>query len=103
MLFRSADNELELAYFIHGDTPEHLLGDVTRLRQILANLLSNAVKFTEEGEVVVEVESRPLDARKSVYELHFSVRDTGIGIAADRLAHLFKPFTQADVTSTRRF
>ena len=100
---QAAEKELELAYFIHDDTPEHLLGDVTRLRQILANLLSNAVKFTEEGEVVVEVESRPLDALKSVYEFHFSVRDTGIGIPADRLEHLFKPFTQADVTSTRRF
>ena len=100
---QAAEKELELAYFIHDDTPEHLLGDVTRLRQILANLLSNAVKFTEEGEVVVEVESRSLDARKSVYELHFSVRDTGMGIPADRLEHLFEPFTQADVTTTHRF
>ena len=103
VVLQAAEKGLELAYFIHGDTPEHLLGDVTRLRQILANLLSNAVKFTEAGEVVVEVKSRPLDAEKSKYAFHFSVRDTGMGIPADRLEHLFQPFTQVDTTTTRRF
>ena len=103
VVLEAAQKELELAYFIHGDTPSHLLGDVTRLRQILANLLSNAVKFTETGEIIVEVESRLLDAEKPVYEFHFSVRDTGIGIPADRLEHLFQPFMQADVSTTRRF
>ncbi len=102
---QAAEKEIELAYFIHEGTPEHLLGDVTRVRQVLANLLSNAVKFTEDGEIVVEVESQLLDeqAKKPVYELHVSVRDTGMGIPAERLEHLFQPFTQADVTTTRRF
>ncbi len=102
---QAAEKKLELAYFIHEGTPENLLGDVTRVRQILANLLSNAVKFTEEGEVVVEVESRLLDpdAPTPVHEVHVSVRDTGMGIPAERMEQLFQAFTQADVTTTRRF
>ena len=102
---QAAEKKLELAYYIHEGTPEHLLGDVTRVRQILANLLSNAVKFTDEGEVVVEVESRLLDpnAPTPVHEIHVSVRDTGMGIPAERMEHLFQAFTQADVTTTRRF
>ena len=84
---QASEKKLELAYFIHEGTPEHLLGDVTRVRQILANLLSNAVKFTEEGEIVLEVESRKLNTEddKPRYELHVSVRDTGVGIPPDRL------------------
>ena len=72
-----------------------LVGDATRLRQILANLLTNAVKFTDEGEVVLSVESERVAEGDSwgaeIYELHFAVRDTGIGIPKERIDRLFHP------------
>ncbi|MCD6289803.1 MAG: PAS domain S-box protein [Anaerolineae bacterium] len=109
---KAAEKGLDLAYLIENDVPEMLVSDVTRLRQILVNLLSNAVKFTERGEVVVTVAS---EAKQEVsgngngrephveHVLHFSVRDTGIGIPKERLGHLFQPFTQLDASVTRRY
>ncbi len=92
---------IELAVDFRPGTPERIVGDVTRLRQILLNLLSNAVKFTEEGEVVVTVQARPDgDGRQ---RLRLSVRDTGIGIPRDRLDRLFESFSQADASTTRLF
>ena len=91
---------IDLAYEWSQDTPEAVVGDVTRLRQILLNLLSNALKFTEQGEVVVMVGSRPLDG--GAYELQFAVRDTGIGIAPDRIDRLFQSFSQLDPSTTRK-
>lgn len=97
----AAQKRLELAYQIHHDVPQSIIGDVTRVRQILVNLLSNAVKFTTSGEVVVSVAvDRQVSTR---YVLHFSVRDTGIGIPADRKAHLFDAFSQVDASTTRRY
>jgi GAF domain-containing protein/CheY-like chemotaxis protein len=90
---------LDLAYLIEDGVPEGIQSDVTRLRQILTNLLSNAVKFTEEGEVVLTVsrkEERPND-------LLFCVRDTGIGISSSHMSRLFKSFSQADSSTTRKF
>lgn len=87
---------LDLLSWIEDGTPAALLGDVTRLRQILVNLVGNAVKFTTTGEVLVTVSRR--DAM-----VHFSVRDTGIGIAEDRLDRLFKTFSQVDASTTRHF
>ena len=98
---KAAEKGLELVLSCTGAVPAQVVGDVTRIRQILANLLSNAVKFTETGEVVAEVDSRRLDAEE--HELHFSVRDTGIGIPADRLDRLFLSFSQVDESTTRRF
>ena len=118
---RAAEKGLNLAYIIKEKTPEAMMGDPTRLRQILVNLLSNAVKFTEEGEVVITVaahippprsenytESSTLGPRLrdiSVlnYEVHFAVRDTGIGIPPAARDHLFEAFTQVDASTTRRF
>jgi signal transduction histidine kinase/CheY-like chemotaxis protein len=106
---RAGSKGLELAYMIDPNSPTTLVGDVTRLRQILVNLVSNAVKFTEVGEVVVSVSSRKPegDARPEgttqVHELHFVVRDTGIGIPKDRLDRLFRSFSQVDASTTRRF
>ena len=93
------DKGLELAYDVDPAVPAGLVGDPARLRQILVNLLSNAVKFTEHGEVEVRlgVESREQDA----LWMTISVRDTGIGIAADDVGGLFDPFTQADSSTTR--
>ncbi len=81
--------------------PDRLHGDVGRLRQVLINLVGNAIKFTERGEIEVRVEVRPGSA--SGARLHFAVRDTGIGIAADRLGLLFRSFYQVDTSFTRRY
>jgi PAS domain S-box-containing protein len=100
---RAAEKGLDLAYVVGEGTPAAVVGDVTRLRQVLLNLLSNAVKFTERGEVVLSVSGARLDGTPSLYEVTFSVRDTGIGIAADRLGRLFQSFTQVDASTTRRY
>ncbi|MBP9901356.1 MAG: response regulator [Verrucomicrobia subdivision 3 bacterium] len=101
---KAGEKRLDLAYLLEDDIPTHVLGDVTRLRQILVNLLGNAVKFTEQGEIVttVKVLSAPADAA-GTFELLFSVRDTGIGIATERLGRLFLPFEQADASTARHF
>jgi CheY-like chemotaxis protein len=86
---------------LDGSMPRMVVGDPTRLRQILVNLLNNAVKFTERGEVVLSVEARAGgDGR---HEVHFAVRDTGIGIPADRIEEIFESFSQADASTSRRF
>ncbi len=92
---------LELAYTIDPLTPSTILGDSTRLRQILMNLLSNAVKFTERGEVVVEVVSSHISEMR--WQIHFSVRDTGVGIPDGQRTRLFDPFSQLDASTTRRY
>jgi PAS domain S-box-containing protein len=92
---------LNLAYFIEDGVPESLVGDVTRLRQILVNLIGNAVKFTHQGEVLVHVDGRTVDT--GGYRLHIAVRDTGIGIPRDRLPHLFQSFAQVDPSTTRKY
>src|SRR5216117_1090860 len=78
-----------------------IVGDVGRLRQILVNLLANGIKFTPAGEVGVSVSARRLEGAR--HEIHFSVRDTGIGITKDRFDRLFKSFSQVDVSTTRRY
>ncbi|MGE4489662.1 MAG: Cache 3/Cache 2 fusion domain-containing protein [Kiritimatiellales bacterium] len=93
--------ELELAYRIDNRVPPFLVGDVSRLRQILLNLLSNAIKFTHSGEVVVEMQLQ--ESSGDDCELLCCVRDTGIGIRPDQLGRLFKPFTQADMSTTRKY
>ena len=98
---RAHEKGLELAYNIQSDIPEVLIGDPARLRQILVNLVGNAIKFTEKGEVVVSVEKES-ESGKSVF-LHFTVRDTGIGIPPDVQKRIFEPFIQADGSITRRY
>ncbi len=97
---------LDLAYWIAPGTPETVVGDGARSRQILVNLLSNAVKFTESGEVFVELEARPPATAQPAgprIELFFSVRDTGIGLPQEGVQLLFEPFSQADASMTRRY
>jgi two-component system, sensor histidine kinase and response regulator len=93
--------QIELASFIHQDAPEKLRGDPTRLRQILTNLVGNAIKFTEVGEVVVSVMKE--SSAGHLLNLRFAVTDTGIGIAKETQEHLFRAFSQADTSTTRRY
>jgi signal transduction histidine kinase len=92
---------LELGCLLRADVPESLRGDPGRLRQILVNLTANAVKFTERGEVMIHV-TRGEEQRDHV-QLHFMVKDTGIGISKEAQAKLFQPFSQADSSTTRKF
>ena len=98
---RASEKEVELGCLFDEDAPVGVVGDVTRLRQVLLNLLSNAVKFTEEGEVVVHVASER-EAPNSC-RLHLAVRDTGIGIPQARMDGLFASFSQVDASTTRRY
>jgi signal transduction histidine kinase/CheY-like chemotaxis protein/HPt (histidine-containing phosphotransfer) domain-containing protein len=98
---KAHEKNLELAYHIARDLPCQLIGDPLRLRQVLVNLIGNAIKFTQKGEVVVRAEAEPMDGGR--VRIHFSVRDTGIGIPRQRQQEIFKSFTQADCSSTRRF
>src|SRR6266446_3644096 len=125
---KAAEKKLDLAYFVHDSIPKILISDVTRLRQILVNLIGNAVKFTHQGEVVIEVTPAPKTANvpnegpvgmppvpsgpppstpdprpSEEWLLHFTVRDTGIGIPLDRQNRLFKSFQQVDASTTRHY
>jgi len=97
---------LELGAYVAPDVPKTLLGDVSRIRQVLVNLLSNAVKFTEKGEVIGEVSLRELGAERRFERsigLRIQVRDTGIGIPENRLSRLFRSFSQVDSSISRRY
>ncbi|MDD1742550.1 MAG: response regulator [Methanotrichaceae archaeon] len=92
---RAAEKKLNLAYTLDKATPSSIIGDPTRLRQILAILLDNAVKFTEKGEILLSVSSDHSDSQYQ-YELHFAVKDTGIGIDPAKMDKLFESFSQLD-------
>lgn len=95
------EKQLDLSYYIAPELPTTLVGDKKRLRQVLSNLVSNGIKFTSQGGVDVEV-ALEADLEEEV-ELHFLVRDTGIGIAEDRLEAIFEAFEQADNSTTREY
>jgi PAS domain S-box-containing protein len=112
---KAREKGLELAYWIDAEVPTQILGDITRLRQILVNLVGNAVKFTETGEVTVSVVARQLSSAvtfledapeapegSAAYAVRFAVQDTGIGIPSDRLNRLFQPFSQIDSSISRQ-
>ena len=100
LALRAHEKNLELLYDLGDDIPPLLSGDPLRLRQILINLVSNAIKFTESGKITVDacLES----AAGQNFVVHFQVRDTGVGIATDKQAHIFQPFSQADSSTTRK-
>jgi len=105
---RAHQKGIELAARIRPDVPDALIGDAGRVRQVLLNLVGNSLKFTNQGEIVVTVEHWTEPAAQtspgpSDVILHFLVRDTGIGIAPDKLAKIFEPFEQADTSTTRKF
>jgi CheY-like chemotaxis protein/nitrogen-specific signal transduction histidine kinase/HPt (histidine-containing phosphotransfer) domain-containing protein len=99
---RAAEKRLDLAYQMDEGIPPQVVGDVVRLRQVLVNLLSNGVKFTPAGEVVTQVKLLSVPGGGPA-QLHFAVSDTGIGIPVDRLARLFRSFSQADASVTRQY
>ncbi|CAM5798041.1 response regulator [Rhizobacter fulvus] len=98
---KADEKGLELLFTAAPDLPRRLIGDPTRLRQVLVNLGSNAIKFTDAGDVTVGMEVTHQDA--DVIEMHGWVRDTGVGLSAEEISRLFQPFVQADSSTTRRF
>lgn len=106
VISKAVDQGLELASRIGPGVPQGIIGDPTRIKQVLMNLINNAVKFTEEGEVILtieQVDDGPEPAVGKTTKLRISVRDTGIGIPADRMDRLFKSFSQVDASTTRRY
>jgi signal transduction histidine kinase/CheY-like chemotaxis protein/HPt (histidine-containing phosphotransfer) domain-containing protein len=106
LALRAHEKRVELALHVATDVPDAVVGDWSRLRQVLANLVGNAIKFTTEGEVVVSVDGASKNGAAhsdNAYQLHFAVRDTGIGIAADKLEQIFEPYLQAETSTTRQF
>jgi PAS domain S-box-containing protein len=97
----AAEKGLEVQCEISPRCPEAVVGDVTRIRQILLNLLSNAVKFTDRGEVALAVTTRPVSPER--LRLRFSVRDTGVGIPPERMQVIFEPFLQVDASTSRKY
>lgn len=114
---RAHRGKIEVACHIETDVPEFITGDAGRLRQVVINLVGNAIKFTEEGEVIVDVANCTADfGAGSLWDesqsnvslddslwLHFQVKDTGVGIADDKLQRIFEAFEQADTSMTRRY
>jgi CheY-like chemotaxis protein len=101
LAFRAHGKGLELLYFVDPAVPVRLIGDPHRLRQVVINLAGNAIKFTQQGEVVMRVLADAV--REGEVELRFSVSDTGIGIATEKIGAVFEAFEQADSSTTRRF
>ena len=100
MVGKAAEKGIELIYEVDSNVPTVIRGDSGRLRQILLNLLSNAVKFTDDGEISLSITAKP---NNSGHEIEFSIRDTGIGIAPEKLDRIFSVFTQADASMTRQY
>ncbi|WP_197439865.1 response regulator [Calycomorphotria hydatis] len=101
LAFRAHVKHLELLCDIRSDVPDGLVGDAVRLRQIIVNLVGNALKFTDKGEIIVS--AKTAEQHGDAVTVEFAVKDTGIGIAADRLEKIFQAFEQADSSTTRRF
>ena len=98
---RARQKGLDLVCNVSQNVPKMLIGDPDRLRQIIVNLVGNAIKFTESGRVTVDVTVASEDAKST--ELHFQVKDTGIGIPRDKQRRIFEAFTQADGSATRKY
>lgn len=93
---------LELVYYIDSELPDHLVGDIGRLRQIIVNLIDNSIKFTDKGEIILKIEALE-ELSEDKVKLHFLVSDTGIGIPEKKLETIFEKFSQADTSITRKY
>lgn len=100
---KSTQKGISLTYSVSPNIKHKVLGDVTRVRQILVNLVGNAIKFTEVGGIHIDVKLDRKHKATKTSEITFSVKDTGLGIPSDKLSKLFTPFTQVDSSITRRF
>ena len=100
---KANEKKIELLHWIDSDVPEWILTDGTRLRQVLVNLVGNAIKFTAKGEVEVRISLRAPRDGQTAPQLAINIRDTGEGIPADRVNRLFKPFSQVDSSTTRKY
>ncbi|MXV15582.1 response regulator [Hufsiella ginkgonis] len=98
---KANEKHLDLLYFIDSNVPAGIIGDITRVRQILVNLVSNGIKFTQTGEILINV--RTLEQEDDNYRIGFTVKDTGIGIPEDKFHRLFQSFSQVDSSTTRKF
>ncbi|MEA5507369.1 PAS domain-containing protein [Halotia wernerae UHCC 0503] len=101
----AAQKNIQLAYLIYPQVPVQIIGDLTRLRQVLMNLLNNAIKFTQQGEVILSIHARQTASTKveNSCQILFAIEDTGIGIAPEKIKRLFQSFTQADASTTRQY
>ena len=101
MSFKAQEKDLDLLYVIDPEVPMEVIGDMTRLRQIVVNLVGNAIKFTDTGEILTSIK---LSSKKDDnYELEFAVKDSGIGIPQDKMHKLFNSFSQVDSSTTRKY
>jgi CheY-like chemotaxis protein len=100
---QASAKKLELTYHIANEVPAWIIGDVTRLRQIIVNLVNNAVKFTPSGSIAVVVKSLGKQMPSGEHTIEFAIQDSGIGIPEDRLDRLFKAFSQVDSSTTRKY
>jgi|GEM_PF-4847014 len=103
MVLEADRKGLEFNFLIDHEVPQFVLGDSTRVHQVIINLINNAIKFTEDGEVLLSVKSQLLDEKSDTYEVHFSVSDTGIGIRSDQVDQLFTSFSQLDSSNSRKY
>ena len=103
MAVQAKSKQIELCWDIAYDTETILKGDPNRLRQILVNLVSNAIKFTEKGEIVIKTRPEPSKNTDDCFCIHFSVKDTGIGLEQKQLTKIFESFSQVDASITRKY
>ncbi len=101
IISKAEGKNIELVQIVDNNVPRSIIGDITRIRQIMVNLLNNAVKFTEKGEIVLSANAKKLDSNN--LEIHIAIKDTGIGVPKDRIDRLFKSFSQVDASTTRKY
>ncbi len=98
---KAHEKNLDLLYIIEPEVPQEVIGDITRIRQIVVNLVGNAIKFTDHGEILTSI--KVAEKKENLYTLEFSVRDSGIGIPENKMDRLFNSFSQVDASTTRRY
>ncbi|MFT5437332.1 MAG: signal transduction histidine kinase/ActR/RegA family two-component response regulator [Ulvibacter sp.] len=100
---QASRNGLIINYQIEAGVPAYVIGDVTRLKQVIINLVNNAIKFTEEGEITIRVSKEAIQDKENSVQLRFEIEDTGIGIDASKMNRLFAPFSQVDSSIARKY